>query len=347
MWWLARHDKCRQGSTSTAAPRRLTRRSGRLVARVIHSKGTGPSTASTDATLCDVDPLLELICSEHGVFLRSEAEALGYGDHAIAKAVSSRQWIRVRRGAYVLAPIYADLDLAGRYDLLCRAAVRQARTPVVLSHTSALAQWGCPFWDADLTEVHLTRPDGTTNRREAQVRPHRGVVLDGDVVAHNGLKPDKPGACGPRVHDPDRCGAQPGGGRRPPAQADGRAGRSARALRKMAQWPNTLITDLVLRLADGRSESVGETRARYLVWSQGLPPPEVNYPIYDENGREVARVDLAWPAYGLFLEFDGKVKYERLLKEWREGIRRGVPGEAARGHDPPPHGLALHPARVG
>jgi hypothetical protein len=35
----------------------------------------------------------------------------------------------------------------------------------------------------------------------------------------------------------------------------------------------------------------------------------------DENGVEVARVDLAWPAYGLFLEFDGKVKYERLLKK--------------------------------
>jgi len=84
---------------------------------------------------------------------------------------------------------------------------------------------------------------------------------------------------------------------------------------EMARWPGTLITDLVLRLADGRSESVGETRARYLVWSQGLPPPEVNYPIFDESGREVARVDLAWPAYGLFLEFDGKVKYERLLRE--------------------------------
>jgi len=51
------------------------------------------------------------------------------------------------------------------------------------------------------------------------------------------------------------------------------------------------------------------------VWSQGLPAPEVNYPIFDENGVEVARVDLAWPAYGLFLEFDGKVKYEGLLRD--------------------------------
>jgi hypothetical protein len=262
-----------------------------------------------------VDPILELICREHGVFLRSEAEALGYHDHAIAKAVSSRQWIRVRRGAYVLAPIYADLDLAGRYDLLCRAAVRQARTPVVLSHTSALAQWGCPLWDADLTEVHLTRPDGTTNRREAHVRPHRGLLLDGDVVERNGLT----------VMSPVRAALEYTtltNVEHSVVEVDDLLHRKLvdlAALRaryaEMARWPGTLITVLVLRLADGRSESVGETRARYLVWSQGLPPPEVNYPILDEHGREVARVDLAWPAYGLFLEFDGRVKYERLLKE--------------------------------
>jgi hypothetical protein len=83
----------------------------------------------------------------------------------------------------------------------------------------------------------------------------------------------------------------------------------------MTHWPDTLTTDLVLRLADGRSESVGETRIRYLCWATGLPAPEANYPIMDENGREVARVDLAWPALGVFLEFDGKVKYERLLRE--------------------------------
>jgi hypothetical protein len=83
----------------------------------------------------------------------------------------------------------------------------------------------------------------------------------------------------------------------------------------MTHWPDTLTTDLVLRLADGRSESVGETRIRYLCWAMGLPAPQVNYPIVDENGREVARFDLAWPELGVFLEFDGKVKYEGLLRD--------------------------------
>jgi hypothetical protein len=262
-----------------------------------------------------VDPILELICREQAVFLRSEAEALGYNDHAIAKAVASGSWVRVRRGAYVLGPIHATLDITGRYDLLCRAAVRQAWTPVILSHTSSLAQWGCPLWDAKLTEVHLTRPDGNTQRRQSQIRTHRGVLAEGDVVVRNGLQVTGPVRAAleyTTVADVEHS----------LVEIDNLLHRKLidlAALRAryaaMAQWPFTLITDLVLRLADGRSESVGETRARYLVWSQGLPPPEVNYPIFDENGREVARVDLAWPEYGLFLEFDGKIKYERLLRD--------------------------------
>lgn len=33
----------------------------------------------------------------------------------------------------------------------------------------------------------------------------------------------------------------------------------------------------------------------------------------DGRGRVVAVVDFAWPAYALFVEFDGFVKYEKLL----------------------------------
>ena len=29
----------------------------------------------------------------------------------------------------------------------------------------------------------------------------------------------------------------------------------------------------------------------------------------------IHRVDLAWPEYGVFLEFDGRVKYEKYLRE--------------------------------
>lgn len=261
-----------------------------------------------------MDRELDNICGEQGVFLRYEAEALGYHDHAIAKAVSQQAWVRVRRGAYTLGHRYADLGINARYDLLCRAVVRQTWTPVVLSHTSSLAQWGCPLWDARLTEVHLTRLE-KTGRREAQVRPHRGLLLPHDVVVRNGLAVTSAVRAAleyTTVADTEHS----------LVEIDHLLHRGAVTLPElwgryatMAHWPRTLATALILRLADGRSESVGETRIRYLCWAMGLPAPEVNYPIVDEWGREVARVDLAWPELGLFLEFDGKVKYERLLQD--------------------------------
>ena len=67
----------------------------------------------------------------------------------------------------------------------------------------------------------------------------------------------------------------------------------------MSHWPDTLTTG----------------RIRYLCWTQHLPAPIPNYPIRDRHGRVIHRVDLAWPDLGLFLEFDGKVKYQRHLRE--------------------------------
>jgi hypothetical protein len=221
----------------------------------------------------------------------------------------------VRRGAYTLARLCRDLDLAGRYDLLCRAAIRQAQTTVALSHTSSLAQWGCPLWEAPLTTVHLTRPDEKAGRRESGICQHRGKVVNGDLVQRNGLlitSATRAALEYTTLADVEHS----------LVELDFLLHQSLVTLvdlrqryASMTHWPDTLTTDLVLRLADGRSESVGETRIRYLCWATGLPAPEANYPIMDENGREVARVDLAWPALGVFLEFDGKVKYERLLRE--------------------------------
>ena len=83
----------------------------------------------------------------------------------------------------------------------------------------------------------------------------------------------------------------------------------------MDRWPNTLGTDLVLRLADPRIESVGETRTFHVCWRHGLPAPEPQYEVFDEDGTCIGRVDFAWPEHRVFLEFDGKIKYGKLLRE--------------------------------
>lgn len=53
------------------------------------------------------------------------------------------------------------------------------------------------------------------------------------------------------------------------------------------------------------AESPYETRTRLLMKLAGLPDPVVQHPIVDRAGREIYRLDLAYPAYRLAVEYDG------------------------------------------
>ncbi|NYE38059.1 hypothetical protein F4692_003204 [Nocardioides cavernae] len=265
-----------------------------------------------------MDHQLRALIDRHGVFTRKDAMALGYHDRAIALLVRGGDWVRVRRGAYVLGDGWAGLGSNERYAVLCRAVVRQARTEVVLSHLSAASEHGTPLWDCDLSTVHVTRPDERAGRAEAGVVQHRGVIVrgpdgensvEGDLELRNGLwvmSATRTALELTTILDVEHA----------LVEIDHLLHQGHTTLEKlwrryesMSCWPRTLTTDLVLRLADGRSESVGETRTRHLCWTQHLPAPIPNHPILDERGVEIARVDLAWPELGVFLEFDGKVKY--------------------------------------
>jgi len=67
-------------------------------------------------------------------------------------------------------------------------------------------------------------------------------------------------------------------------------------------------------MLDGRSESAGESVSRVRLLEQGLPAPEPQYTVYDHRGNVVARSDFGWEDRRTVGEFDGKVKYGRLLK---------------------------------
>ncbi len=69
----------------------------------------------------------------------------------------------------------------------------------------------------------------------------------------------------------------------------------------------------MLRLADARAESVGESRSRYLFWRQGLPSPVPQFAVHDHTGHLVGTVDLALPEHRVLFELDGRAKYSRLL----------------------------------
>jgi very-short-patch-repair endonuclease len=69
--------------------------------------------------------------------------------------------------------------------------------------------------------------------------------------------------------------------------------------------------DEVVALSDSRAESPPETRLRVLLRRAGLPAPEVQYRVEDEHGFVVARVDLAYPAAKLAIDYDGSTHFDR------------------------------------
>lgn len=249
------------------------------------------------------------------IMLRKHLIEAGLTDRAIARRVSAGEWVKIRHGAYTEKKTWDALDAAGRHALVARAAAAQARTEVIVSHASALPFFDAPTWGIDLGDVHLTREDGKAGRTEAGIQQHSGAIVDGDVTERDEL----------RVMSPTRLALEV------TTVADVEASicvvshllheglTTMEKLRAryelMRHWPDTLHTDLVLRLSDSRFESVGESRTYYLCFREGLPMPEPQYEVRDENGDLVGRVDFAWPELGVFLEFDGKVKYEKLLRD--------------------------------
>ena len=248
------------------------------------------------------------------IWLRKELIASGLSDRSIATMVATGELHRVRYGSYVSGTAWAQASETQRHSILARAVVRRANAEVVVSHISAAAEWEVALWDVALDVVHLTRIDQEAGRREAGVIQHLGKLRDEDVLVRNGIAVTNPTrtaldcAC---VLDVERA----------LVVISDLLHRGLTTIDKlrameefMSQWPGSLSVRLVLGLVDALCESVGERRFLYLAWKQGLPRPEAQHEVIDETGHRY-RLDFAWPEHKVWLEFDGRVKYEKYLKE--------------------------------
>ena len=250
------------------------------------------------------------------IMIRGELIDAGWSDRGIARMVRSGVWVKIRHGAYAVRKDWRALDIAGRHVVRMRAVMRQANTELVASHISGLMVYDGPTWGLDLDSVHVTRTDGRSGRAEAGVCQHRGKILEEDVVKRLGISVMAAPRLGLEVTT--LADTEPG-----LVAVNHLLHTGAATLDEMRRryelgidcWAHTLGTDIVLRLADPRVESPGESRVLYLCYLYGLPAPEPQYQVRDRSGRVVAVVDFAWPELGLFLEFDGKIKYEKLLKD--------------------------------
>ena len=216
----------------------------------------------------------------------------------------------VRRGAY--ARPGADLDEAARHLRLVRATV-PLLTASVLSHLSAAVVHGLPLPRGRLAHVQVTRPDAGSGRRHGHVHRFVAPLAAEDVTVRDGLAVT---SLARTVVDLART--LPFADAVATADAALRQGLDPVALQlvlgQAAGRPGVAAARRVVAFADGRSESAGESRSRVVLHRLGLPPSTLQLEVLDADGHLVGRCDFAWEEQRTLGEFDGRVKYGRLLQ---------------------------------
>ena len=253
--------------------------------------------------------------TNHGIFSRAEALNCGESDFSLGEARRAGLIVRLRRGMYAPADVYAACDESGKHMLHARAALAAQRGPVALTGASAAALHGFLLYGQDLDTVHILRLDQGSPRRVAGTNHH--IVtrdLTSDLVERDGLIAVSPARAVWQV----ACRSSLESGVVTADSAlrvdDSLAGALADLQPRFEHYPGSRQGRTVIRLADSRSESAGESVTRVQFHRYGIPMPEPQYRVTDGNGVHVGDADFGWDEYRHLAEFDGKVKYEKLRR---------------------------------
>ncbi len=252
---------------------------------------------------------------EPEIIRRADRARAGLTDAALKQLFSAGTITRIRRGSYVDAATTANLELVERHTLAVRAALADQRDRPVVSHLSAVVAWGLPIWRMDLGTVHLTRQRRSAGRRTSTLHVHTAPLEPTDVVELDGV----PLTSAARTIFDVAC-------QLPFEQAVVLADAALHAgLVTPEQLRQQLTTGfgrwgranaaLAFDFADGRSESVGESRSRVGMYRAGLPVPNLQCTIRRADGRVVGRPDFDWAPVPLLGEFDGLHKYDRYVRD--------------------------------
>ncbi|MDQ3717388.1 MAG: hypothetical protein M3381_15460 [Actinomycetota bacterium] len=255
-----------------------------------------------------------MMIPESQLLLRSSAVAAGGTDDELARLRRRGLLQPLQRGAYVPPDVLAELDQAGRHRLKIQAAVAALRRPAVISHTSAAILHGIPLWGAGLGPVQITRNPPSSSDRGARLRVHVARLEKNEICQVDGtpvtnvtrtlLDLGRTLSFESAVVATDF--ALHGGIATVPALAD--AALDVRGI------PGSLQASRVIAFANGASESVGESRSRVAIARLGLTAPTLQLAILDDSQRLIGVSDFGWSEDSVIGEFDGRVKYGRLLK---------------------------------
>jgi hypothetical protein len=250
----------------------------------------------------------EAVADRHGLLSTGDALTAGVTSRELAAMVKDGRLVHLGRGWYSLPFPESTEDVTPwrRRRVLhaarARAAVRAVGGRATASHHTALVLEDLPVFAADLRQVHLPRLDDVLSRR----RP--GLTVHGRVVGAFGRD---------GVIDVATAVVQSGVVNGPMAAliaADAALHRELVDLDQLAEagdrvlGPRTRAVRSMLRFADPRAESPGETRLRCALRLMGYDAVP-QFRIVD--GSFVAVVDFLLAGRRVVVEFDGFVKYGR------------------------------------
>lgn len=262
----------------------------------------------------------------HGLRTRRSLLDAGFTAAEIRRMCSSGALALVRRGAYT-DPADERLETPEtRHALLVRATLPLLAKGSVISHASAAVLHGLRLWAVRLDRVHVTRDatsGGRTSRRfhlhTARLREDEIVEIDGIAVttlARTAVDLARTLPYQQAVVAVDSALDLQRG--RTPGRAPLTRPEWDEAITRATGWPGGPAARRVGRFAAEGAESVGESRSRLAIAAAGLPPPELQL-VVPGIARDVdGRVDFAWREQRVVGEFDGRVKYGRLLVPGQE-----------------------------
>lgn len=236
--------------------------------------------------------------------------ANGLTANEIRAKVQAGELTRVRRGVY---DAVTELGVLEEHRRLVCATVSAVHETNVISHVSAAVIHDLPVQAHLLGRVWMTRRS-SGHGRSTRLVTVRNTAIDGDeVMRFNGMTVTTPGRT---VADLART--QPYEWGVITCDAALRSGVSSDDVRaslvRHTQLRGVTRATAALAFADSRSESPAESLSRVSMARAGIPPPVLQWELFDHNGEFVARPDFAWPDARLVGEVDGKWKYGELLR---------------------------------
>jgi very-short-patch-repair endonuclease len=194
-------------------------------------------------------------------------------------------------------------------DVRTRAAAALLTTSAdaVICGATAATLHGCTA--LSVAETHVLVPYGRSPRERSGLVIHHSCFFRDQVIMLDGLRV----LALPHVVADLLCTARPADAiaigdetlRMAESRCDEFRGAVAARIRARPDPRGSVRGPHLWELCSPRAESPPESWTRLLLIEQGFPLPEVNFRILSPVGRELYRLDLAWPLLRIAVEYDG------------------------------------------